>query len=155
MIPEAACVTLTSSKIGTVHSVVFAKFSAQSLKDRIAHVQSALVVTGNEGLRGKNVVALVSIIDAAIADLPFVTTCWIFRHTDAKLRDVWSNEKAAQMRSCSTTLVPQGSQRHGAHHGRVSAVDVAHGEDCFRFPRWYCYPTRPQIVFELSFCFPE
>ena len=74
---------LTSSKIGAVHSVVFAKFSAQSLKDRIADVQSTLVVTSNEGLRGK-VMVLKSIIDAAIADLPFVTTCLVFRHTDAK-----------------------------------------------------------------------
>ena len=49
MITEAAYVILTSSNIGVVHSVVFANFSAQSLKDRIADVQSALVATANEG----------------------------------------------------------------------------------------------------------
>ena len=48
MIPEAAYVILTSSKIGAVHSMVFAKFSAQSLKDRIADSQSAVVVTANK-----------------------------------------------------------------------------------------------------------
>lgn len=103
MIPEAAYVMLASSRIGAVHSVVFAGFSAQSLKDRIVDAQSALVVTANEGLRGKKVIALKSIMDAAIADLPFVTTCLVFRRTDAEtamtpLRDVWANEKAAQMR---------------------------------------------------------
>ena len=124
MIPEAAYVILASSKIGVMHSVVFAGFSAQSLKDRIADVQSTLVVTANEGLRGKKVMALKSVIDAAIADLPFVTTCLAFRHTDAKtaktpVRDVWANDKAAKIRlyclpkmtscSCCTPLVTQES----------------------------------------------
>ena len=97
MIPEAAYVILASSGIGAVHSVVFAKVSAQSL-NRIADVQSALIVNAIEGLRGEKVMALKSIIDAAIADLPFLTTCLVFRRTDAEtartpVRDVWANEK--------------------------------------------------------------
>ena len=91
MIPEAAYVILASSGIGAVHSVVFAGFSAESLKDRIADVQSTLVVTANEGLRGKKVMALKSIIDAAIADLPFLTTCLVFRRTDV---ETWANKKS-------------------------------------------------------------
>ena len=58
MIPEAAYVILASSGIGAVHLVVFAGFSAQSLRNRIANVQSALVVTANEGLSGEKVMAL-------------------------------------------------------------------------------------------------
>ena len=58
MIPEAAHVILASSGIGAVHLMVFAGFSAQSLKDRIAVVQSALVVSANEGRRGEKVMAL-------------------------------------------------------------------------------------------------
>ena len=84
----------------TVHFMVFAEFSEKSLKDRIANVQSTLVVTANEGLTEKKVMELKSIIDAAIADLFFVTTYVVFRHTDARtpVRNVWANDKAAKMR---------------------------------------------------------
>ena len=58
MIPEAAYVILASSEIGVVHLVVFAGFSAQSLRNRIADVQSARVETTNESLRGEKVMAL-------------------------------------------------------------------------------------------------
>ena len=57
IIPEAAYVILASSEIGAVHFMVFAEFSAQSLKNRFADVQSALVVTANEGQK-KKVMAL-------------------------------------------------------------------------------------------------
>ena len=165
MILEVAYVILASSSIGAVQSVVFAGFSAQSLKDRIADVQSTLVVTANEGLRRKKVMALKSIIDAAIADLPFVSTCLVFRHTDAKtartlVRDVWANDKAAKMRlyclpemtscSCCTPLVTQGSQRNGAHHGVVSSVDVAHSEDCFRFSNGTAIPPPRTLAGSLA-----
>ena len=150
MIPEAAYVILASSGTGAVHSVVFAGFSAQALKDRIADVQSALVVTANEGLRGKKVMALKSIIDAAIADLPFLTTCLIFLRTDAEtartpVRDVWANKKCTVRPCCffrKGLLVHvihlwfhREAKRNGAHHGRISYVDVAHGEDCFQSVR--------------------
>ena len=117
--------------------------------------QSALVVTANEGQRGKKVIALKSIMDAAIADLPFVTTCLVFRRTDAEtamtpLRDVWANEKAAQMRpycppeemdsedflvmlyTSGSTGKPKGS---GARHRWVFSVDVARREDRLRSAR--------------------
>ena len=59
------------------------QFSAQSLKDRITDVQRALVVTRDcqRGPQKEQVMARKSIIDAAITDLPFVTTCLVFRRT--------------------------------------------------------------------------
>ena len=135
------CVSiLASSGIGAAHLVVFAGFSAQSLKDRIADVQSALVVTANESLRGKKVMALKSIIDAAITDLPFLTTCLVFRRTDVEtaripVRDVWANKKV----TVRPYFFRKGLLVHVVHlwfhHGRVSYVDVAHGEDCFQSVR--------------------
>ena len=53
-------------------------------KKRITDVQSALVLTANEGSEREKVMALKSIIDADITDLPFVTTCLVFRSTDAE-----------------------------------------------------------------------
>ena len=114
---------------------------AQSLKNRIADVQSARVVTANENLRGKTVTTLKSIIDAAISDLPFLTKCLVFRCTDAKTADTCArrvNQQKGHSKalllpqktscSCCKPLVPQKTKRNAAHHGKISYVVVAHGE---------------------------
>jgi len=51
MIPELAATMLACARIGAVHSVVFAGFSAESLRGRILDAGAKLVVTANEGLR--------------------------------------------------------------------------------------------------------
>ena len=74
---------LTSSKIGPVHSVVFAILGAITERSNYGRSKRA----GRDCQRGpekEQVMALKSIIDAAITDLPFVTTCLVFRRTDAK-----------------------------------------------------------------------
>ena len=52
MIPELAYAMLACARIGAVHSVVFAGFSAECLRDRILDAGCKLVITANEGLRG-------------------------------------------------------------------------------------------------------
>ena len=49
MIPETAMVMLACARIGAVHSVVFAGFSADSLRDRINDCDSHFVVVTDEG----------------------------------------------------------------------------------------------------------
>ena len=102
--------------------------------------------------------ALKSIIDAAITDLPFVTTCLVFRCTDAETQNTCAR-RVGQRKGCADkALLPSridflfllyfgstGNQRNGELHGRVSSVDVAHGEDCFRSARWYYY-TLPRTL---------
>ena len=49
--------------------------------------------------RQRGSITLKSIIDAAISDLPFLTTCSVFRRTDAEtartpVRDVWANKRS-------------------------------------------------------------
>ena len=105
MIPEPAYVILASSGIGAVHLMVFAGFSAQSLKDHIAVVQSALVVSANEGLRGEKVMALKTSSTPLSQTSPFLTTCLVFRHTDAetartRVRDVWPTKKLSVRPYC-------------------------------------------------------
>jgi len=103
MVPEAASAMLASARIGLIHSVVFAGFSASALRDRMVDAQSALVVTADEGLRGKKVIALKNICDDAMAECPFITTCLVFKRTGGKVnmkegRDVWATETMAGMR---------------------------------------------------------
>jgi RecA/RadA recombinase len=50
--PDLAFVMLACARIGAMHSVVFAGFSAEALGDRILDAASKWVVTANEGKRG-------------------------------------------------------------------------------------------------------
>src|SRR5580704_4467917 len=49
MIPEAAYAMLACARIGAPHSVIFAGFSPESLKDRILDCASKLIITADEG----------------------------------------------------------------------------------------------------------
>jgi acetyl-CoA synthetase len=63
MVPELAMTMLACARIGAVHSVVFAGFSADSLRGRIVDGESRFVFTVDEGLRGGKVLKLKSIVD--------------------------------------------------------------------------------------------
>jgi len=65
MVPELAMVMLACARIGAVHSVVFAGFSAESLRDRIVFGSSKWVFVNDEGLRGGRTLPLKGIVDAA------------------------------------------------------------------------------------------
>ncbi|MHC5066082.1 MAG: acetate--CoA ligase [Planctomycetota bacterium] len=66
MIPELAYAMLACARIGAVHSVVFAGFSAESLRDRILDADCRIVLTANEGLRGGRVIPLKKTVDSAV-----------------------------------------------------------------------------------------
>ena len=53
MTPELAIATLACARIGAIHSVVFAGFSARSLEDRINDATCNIVVTGDGAYRGR------------------------------------------------------------------------------------------------------
>ena len=65
MVPELAYAMLACARIGAIHSVVFAGFSAESLRDRIVDADCRIVLTANEGLRGGKTIPLKATVDAA------------------------------------------------------------------------------------------
>lgn len=67
MIPELPATMLACARIGAVHSVVFAGFSADALSSRIVAAQSTLVVTAVTGKRGGKSVELKQIVNTAVA----------------------------------------------------------------------------------------
>ena len=67
MIPEIAIAMLACARIGAIHSVVFAGFSAEALGGRIADCGSTLVITADEGLRGGKRVPLKQFVDVALS----------------------------------------------------------------------------------------
>jgi acetyl-CoA synthetase len=52
MVPEAAVAMLACTRIGAIHSIVFAGFSPDALAGRISDCDSRVVLTADEGLRG-------------------------------------------------------------------------------------------------------
>ncbi len=69
MVPELAIATLACARIGAVHSVVFAGFSAQALADRIEDAQAKVVLTSDGLNRGAKQIPVKRIVDEAIEKL--------------------------------------------------------------------------------------
>lgn len=100
MIPEAVIAFLACSRIGAVHSVVFAGFSSDSLRDRIIDARSKVVLTSDEGKRGGKNISTKKIVDDALKQCPDVSHCLVFKRTGTEVpmtkgRDFdWQEETA-------------------------------------------------------------
>lgn len=70
MIPEAAVAMLACARIGAVHSVVFAGFSADALADRIQGADCSLLITADGFTRGDKYIPLKEIADQALLRCP-------------------------------------------------------------------------------------
>jgi len=66
MVPELPITLLACAKIGAIHTVVFAGFSAKSLRDRIEDAQAKLLVTADAGWRRGHQVPLKMFADEAV-----------------------------------------------------------------------------------------
>ena len=104
MIPEAAYAMLACARIGAVHSVVFAGFSPEALKDRILDSDCRVVITADESRRGGRTIPLKKQVDQALQGCPDVHTTLVVRNTGADIawhegRDVWYHESMANASS--------------------------------------------------------
>jgi acetyl-CoA synthetase len=98
MIPEAVISFLACSRIGAVHSVVFAGFSSDSLRDRIIDAECKVVITTDEGKRGGKVISTKKIVDEALKQCPGISHCLVYKRTGAEIpwtkgRDWWWHEE--------------------------------------------------------------
>jgi len=66
MIPELSFAVLACARIGAVHSVVFAGFSAHSIADRINDSQCAFVITSDGINRGAKQIPAKAVVDEAL-----------------------------------------------------------------------------------------
>ena len=66
MIPEALVAMLACTRLGLVHSAVFAGFAAPSLAERIDAAGARVVLTCDAGMRGGKLVPLKKIVDEAL-----------------------------------------------------------------------------------------
>jgi acetyl-CoA synthetase len=98
MVPETAFAILGCARIGAVHSVVFAGFSAGSLADRINDSGCKVVLTSDGAFRGDKSINLKVIVDEALDKSPTVEKCIVLERTKTKInmnptRDVWWHDE--------------------------------------------------------------
>ncbi|MBT3243134.1 MAG: acetate--CoA ligase [Bacteroidetes bacterium] len=111
MVPELAISMLACARIGAIHSVVFAGFSANSLADRINDAEAKLVLTSDGGFRGSKITPIKEIVDEALESCTTVESVVMVQRTHTKVnvkdgRDFWwhdlmnyasDNNKAEEM----------------------------------------------------------
>ncbi|KAH6900182.1 hypothetical protein B0T10DRAFT_469843 [Thelonectria olida] len=98
MIPEAIIALMACVRIGAVHSVIFAGFSADSLRDRVVDANCKVVITTDEGKRGGKLIGTKKIVDDALKQCPDVSHVLVYKRTGSEIpwtegRDWWWHEE--------------------------------------------------------------
>jgi acetyl-CoA synthetase len=85
MVPEIAVAMLACARIGAIHSVVFAGFSASSLSERINDSECSMVITSDGAYRGAKEIAIKDVVDEALEKCPSVKNVIVYKRTGCKV----------------------------------------------------------------------
>ena len=103
MIPELAIAVLACARIGAIHSVVFAGFSATALAARINDASCTMILTADGGFRGTKTIGLKDITDEALQSCTSVESCIVFQRTNKEVNwnsiDRWWHEEIEKVDS--------------------------------------------------------
>lgn len=97
MVPELAIAVLACARIGAIHSVVFAGFSAQALADRVNDATCNMIICSDYNDRGAKHIPVKAVVDDAMAlGCPSVDTVLVHKNTGDAVtwndKDVWWHE---------------------------------------------------------------
>ena len=97
MIPQAAYAMLACARIGAIHSIVFAGFSADALAARVNGSEAKVVITADEAPRGGRNTPLKTNADAAFEKVEVDSKMLVVRRTGGDVpmtdgRDFWLHE---------------------------------------------------------------
>jgi acetyl-CoA synthetase len=97
MLPEAIVAMLACARLGLVHSVVFAGFSAAALRARIEDAEAKLVITADGQYRRGKAASLKDAVDEAVSGQECVEHVLVVRRTGIDIawtdgRDLWWDE---------------------------------------------------------------
>ncbi|WP_299838760.1 acetate--CoA ligase [uncultured Jannaschia sp.] len=101
MIPQAAYAMLACARIGAIHSIVFAGFSADALAARIDGSEAKVLVTADEAPRGGRNTPLKANADKALDKASTDTKALVVKRTGGEIvmvegRDFWLHELEAE-----------------------------------------------------------
>ncbi len=82
MVPELAYSMLACARIGAIHTVIFAGFSAAAIRDRLLDSEVKLIITSNQALRGNKSVELKDIVDLSLNGVDCVKTVLVHMRTE-------------------------------------------------------------------------
>lgn len=102
MIPDLTIALLACARIGAIHSVVFAGFSAKALADRIKDAECKIVLTSDGMKRGKKQMPVKEIVDQAVENCQCVEHVLVSKHTGESVkfnanRDYWLHEELSKV----------------------------------------------------------
>ena len=147
MVPEAAIAMLATTRLGAIHSVVFAGFGHGAVADRVADAGSKILITADVGYRRGKAINLKGIVDKALETPNEVQKVIVLRRGEAepnvkKGRDIYweealekgkgvtadvvsmkSNELSFILHTSGTTAKPKGTvQTHGPYQVHIYAM---------------------------------
>ena len=98
MVPEAIVAMLACARLGVMHSVVFAGFSATALRARVDDAQAKMVITTDGQYRRGTAVSLKDAVDEAVAGQDCVMNVLVVRRTGIAIpwtsgRDLWWHDR--------------------------------------------------------------
>ena len=94
MVPELAIGVLACARIGAIHSVVFAGFSAQALADRVNDAQAKMIICSDYNHRGAKNIPVKKVVDDAMAmGCPSIEKIIVHQNTGEQItwsdKDIW------------------------------------------------------------------
>lgn len=100
MVPELAIAMLACARIGAPHTIIFAGFSAHSLRDRLNDCQVKTLICADAVLRAGKTIPLKPNCDEALKEAPTVEHCIVLKHGGNAIemkegRDVWWHDLMA------------------------------------------------------------
>ena len=147
MVPEAAIAMLAITRIGAIHSVVFAGFGYKAVADRMADAGSKVLITADVGYRKGKMIDLKGIVDRALEMPNEVQKVIVLRRGEAEPpmkdgRDIYwekaldegkgitadvvpmeSNELSFILHTSGTTAKPKGTvQTHGGYQVHIYSM---------------------------------
>jgi len=106
LIPQCAVAMLACARIGAIHTVIFAGFSSDSVRDRVHDSQCKMIITADGGRRKGKIIQLKKIVDDALSDIKeeCVKTVLVYSHLKIDMamkagRDWLVSEKLAQLKN--------------------------------------------------------
>ena len=154
MVPELAIGVLACARIGAIHSVVFAGFSATALADRIKDASCKMVICSDYNSRGAKNIAVKAVVDDALAlGCESIETVLVHKNTGGdiqwndKLDKWWHDEvdgqsadcEAEEMDSEDTLFILYTSGSTGKPKGVVHTCGGYMVYTCFSFKNVFQY----------------